>query len=56
MKDQIIQSADHDFTYIMLVPIVVIINDLPSSFGQSWYHGKPYVYIKITETEPFSAV
>ena len=56
VKDQIIQSADHDFTYIMLVPIVVIINDLPSSFGQSWYHGKPYVYIKITETEPSSAV
>lgn len=55
-KDKIVQSAYHDFASIMLVPTVVMIQDLPSSVDQSWYHGKPYVYIEITATEPSSAI
>ena len=56
VKDQIIQSADHDLACIALVPTVVMIHDLPSSVDQSWYHGKLYVYIKITTTECSSVV
>ena len=55
-KDQIIQSADHDFACITLVPTVVMIHDLPSSVDQSWYRGKLYVYIKITTIERSSVV
>ena len=40
----------------MPVPTVVMVQDLPSSVDQSWYHGKPYVYIEITATEPSSAI
>ena len=56
VKDQIIQSANHDFACITLVPTVVMIHDLPSSVDQSWYRGKLYVYIKITTTEHSSVV
>ena len=55
-KDQIVQSANHDFASITLVPTVVMIHVLPSSIDQSWYCGKPYVYIKITATKPSSAI
>ena len=55
-KDQIVQRAYHDFASIMPVPTVVMVQDLPSSVDQSWYHGKPYVYIEITATEPSSAI
>ena len=40
----------------MLVPTVVMVHDLPSADDQSWYRGKLYVYIKITLTEPSSAI
>ena len=56
VKDQIFQSANHDFASIPLVPTVVMIHNLPSSVDQFWYHSKPYVYIKITATEPSSAI
>ena len=55
-KDQIVQSADHHFASITLVSTVVMIHDLPSSVDWSWYRGKPYVYIKITATEPSPAM
>ena len=55
-KDQIFQSANHDFASIPLVPSVVMIHNLSSSVDQFWYRSKPYVYIKITATEPSSAI
>ena len=53
-RDQVVQSADHDFAAITLVPTVVIIHDLPPTTDQSWYHGQLYIYVKITATEPLS--
>ena len=50
--DQVVQSADHDCTAITLVPTVVMIHDLPPS----WYHGQPYIYVKIMATELSSAL
>ena len=55
-KDQIFQSANHDFASIPLVPTVVMIHNLPSSVDQFCYRSKPYVYIKITASEPSSAI
>ena len=55
-KDQIVETADHDFASITLVPTVVTIHDLPAPIDQSWYRGQPYVYIKINATEPLSAL
>ena len=55
-KDQIIETADHDFSSITLVATVVTIHNIPASIDQSWYRGQPYVYIKINATEPSSAL
>ena len=52
----LVQSADHDFAAITLVPTVVMIHDLPPKIDQSWYRGQPYIYVKITATEPSSAL
>ena len=54
--EQVVQSADHDFAAIVLVPAVVMIHDLPPTIDQSWYRGHLYIYVKITATEPSSAL
>ena len=53
---QVVQSADYDFAAITLVPTVVMIHDVPPTIDQSWYRGQPYIYVKITATEPSSAL
>ena len=55
-SDQVLQSVDHDFAAITLVPTVVMVHDLPPTIDQSWYRGQPYIYVKITATEPSSAL
>ena len=37
--DQTVQSTDHDFAAITLVPTVVMIHDLPPAIDQSWHRG-----------------
>ena len=33
-----------------------MIHDLPPTIDQSWYHSQPDIYVKITATEPSSAL
>ena len=54
--DQVVQSVDQDFAAITLVPTVVMIHDFPPTIDQSWYRGHLYIYVKITATEPSSAL
>ena len=52
----VVQAADHDFSSITLTPTVVLLNDVPNTVDDSWYRGQPFVYIKITATEPSTAL
>ena len=47
---QIVQAADHDFSSITLTPTGLLMNEIPENIGDSWYRGKPYVFLKITAT------
>ena len=53
---QSLQASDHDFSKISLVPTVVLIHEIPNSIDESFYHGIPYLYLKIHATEPSSAI
>ena len=55
-KGTTVETADHDFSSITLVPTVVIIHKLPPTIDDSWYCRQPYIYVKITATEPSSAL
>ena len=50
------QAGDHDFSTISLIPTVTLINDIPESIEKSWYRGKAYAGIKMTATDPSSAL
>ena len=50
------QVGDHNFSTISLIPTVTLINDIPESIEKSWYHGKACVGIKMTATDPSSAL
>ena len=50
------QVGDHDFSTVSLIPTVILLNDIPEEVDGSWYHGKPMVSLKITATDPFSAI
>ena len=54
--ERIVQAADHDFLVITLTPTVVLMNEIPQKADDSWYRGKPYLFIKITATELSSAI
>ena len=51
-----VETADHDFSSITLMPTVVIIHKLPPTIDDSWYCGQPYIYVKMTATEPSSVL
>ena len=55
-KEQVFQVADHDMSSIMLIPTVGLSHDIPDEVDKSWYRGIPYVYLKITATDPSSAI
>ena len=44
------------FLTISLTPSVILINDIPESIDKSWYHGKACVGIKISATDPSTAL
>ena len=50
------QVGDHNFSTISLIPTVTLINNIPESIEKSWYHGKACVGIKMTATNPLSAL
>ena len=51
-----LQAANHDFASITLTPTVTLLHDFPEKIDGSWYRGQPYVYLKITATEPSTAI
>ena len=38
------QVGDHNFTQINIIPIAILLNNIPNSIDDSWYHGKPYFF------------
>ena len=55
-RNEAFQVGDHDFSTISLIPTVILINDIPESIEKSWYRGKACVGIKMTATNPSSAL
>ena len=55
-QEQVVQAADDDFSSITLTATVVLMNEITEKGGNSWYRGKTYLLIKITATEPSSAM
>ena len=51
-----LQAANHDFASITLTPTVTLLHDFPEKIDGLWYRGQPYVYLKITATEPSTAI
>ena len=50
------QVGDHNFSTISLISTVTPMNDIPESIETSWYNGKACVGIKMTATDPSSAL
>ena len=55
-KNQVFQVADHDLSSVTLIPTVGLMHEIPDEVDKSWYRGTPYVYLKITATDPSSAL
>ena len=53
---QSLQSADHDFSKISLIPTVVLLHDVLEPIDQSFYRETPYIYMKVHATGPSSAI
>ena len=53
---QIVEAADHEFSSITLIPTVVLMNEILEKVDDSWYWGKPCMFIKITATESSSVM
>ena len=51
-----LQAADHNFASITLIPTIILLHDAPEKIDGSWYRGQAYVYLKITATEPLTAM
>ena len=50
------QVGDHDFSTVSLISTVILLNDIPEEVDGSWYRGKSMVSLKITATDPSSAL
>ena len=50
------QSTDDDFSPLTLIPTVVLSHEIPDDINGSRYRGQPYVFIKVSATEPSSAL
>ena len=35
-KDQVYQVRDHNFSTVLLIPIVILLNTIPETFNGSW--------------------
>ena len=53
-KNEMFQAADHDFSNLSLIPIIILINHISESVKDSWYQGEPNVLLKITAIIPSS--
>ena len=54
--NQVVKSADHDFASITLIPTVILVHDIPDEVDKSWCRGHAHIYMKISATEPSSAL
>ena len=54
-KNEVYQAGDHDFSTI-LIPTVILLNTIPETVDGSLYQGKPMVSLKISPTDPSSAL
>ena len=54
--NEFLTVADHDFTKFVMVPSVILVNDIPEEIhvSESWYHGQVFVSPKDTVFEPSS--
>ena len=50
------QVGDHDFTKINVIPIVILLNNMPEKIEDFWFRGKPYILLKITTISPSTAL
>ena len=48
--------GDHDFSTVFLILTVILLNDIPEEVDGSWYRGNLMVSLKITATDPSSAL
>ena len=48
------EVGDHDFTKLILVPSVTLVNTIPSEISGSWYRGSEYFALKEGAFEPSS--
>ena len=55
-KNEMFQVADHDFSNLSLIPIVILIINISESIKDSWYRGEPNVLLKITAIIPSSVL
>ena len=54
--NQVVKSADHDFASMTLIPTVILVHDIPDEVDKSWYRGHAHIYMRISATEPSSAL
>ena len=54
-KNEVYQVGDHDFSTI-LIATVILLNTIPETVDGSLYQGKPMVSLKISPTDPSSAL
>ena len=50
------QVGDHHFSTISLIPTVILVIDIPESVDKSWYGEKACVGIKMSATDPSTAL
>ena len=55
-KNQVYQVGDHNFSKISLKTTVLLLNTIPETVDGSWYWGKPMRSLKISATNPSSAL
>ena len=49
--DQVVQSADYDFSSLTLIQTVIYFTIYQQHVDQSWYRGEAHIYLKISATE-----
>ena len=55
-KNEVFQTADHEFLNLSLISTIILINHISESIEDSWYRGEPNVLLKITAISPSSAL
>ena len=55
-KNEVFQTADHEFLNLSLISTIILINHISESIEDSWYRGEPNVLLKVTAISPSSAL